>query len=300
VHVRKTSEAELAAEFDRHRPYLMGVAYRMLGSRPDAEDAVQESWLRLRRQDGAIDDLRAWLTRVVSRISLDLLRSQGRRCEDPLDDGPRDADGRAGGDAAALASPGPPSSADPASRAELMDRVTEALVIVLDRLSPEERLAYVLHDVFALPFDELADILDRSPQAARKLASRARERVRGAEDAPGRVRATKAQQRAVVEAFLEAAGSGDFERLVGILHPDVVFHIDQGAEGMRIVRSRDEIAHGARLYREANTGAEYRIVEVADGYGVLTLRPDGSTSLLVLTIEDGLITAMHAAPADRG
>jgi RNA polymerase sigma-70 factor (ECF subfamily) len=287
----ETSDARLATEFDQHRPYLTAVAYRMLGSRPDAEDAVQEAWLRLRRQDGAIGDLRAWLTRVVSRISLDLLRARGRRREDPLD-------AEAPDDTAASASPSPAlaAAADPASHAELMDRVTEALVVVLDRLGPEERLAYVLHDVFGLPFDEIAEVVDRTPQATRKLASRARERVRGADDGPGRVRATKAQQRAVVEAFLEAAGGGDFERLVSILHPDVEFRIDEGAAGVRIVRGPHEIAQGATAYRRVNLGSEFRLVEVDGRYGVVTLRPDGSSSLLLLTIEGGLITAMEAAP----
>jgi RNA polymerase sigma-70 factor (ECF subfamily) len=285
------NETELAAEFDRHRPYLTAVAYRMLGSHPDAEDAVQEAWFRLRRQEGAIGDLRAWLTRVVGRISLDLLRTRSGRREDPLDAPP--VAGAADRPGAARAA----GAADPADRAELVDRVTQALVVVLDRLTPEERLAYVLHDVFALPFDEIAEIIDRTPQTARKLASRARERVRGAEDAPGRVRATKEQQRAVVEAFLEAAGSGDFERLLSILHPAVVFRIDQGVDGVRIVRSRDEIAHGASAFRQANAGAEYRIVERDGRVGVLTRRPDGSTTLLMFTIEDGLVTAMESAPA---
>ncbi|WP_348786521.1 sigma-70 family RNA polymerase sigma factor [Leifsonia sp. NPDC080035] len=294
----ETTQTELAAEFDRQRSYLVAVAYRMLGSRADAEDAVQEAWFRLRRQDSAIGDLRAWLTRVVSRISLDLLRSRGRRREDPLveDAGPGGATAVGPSGPSAVAA-GAAMSGDPALRAEQVDRVTEALVIVLDRLSPEERLAYVLHDVFGLPFDDIAGILDRTPQATRKLASRARERVRGADDVPGRPRATKAQQRAVVEAFLEAAGSGDVERLVRILHPDVVFRIDEGAEGVRVVRGPEQIAHGATAFRTANAGTDFRIVESDGRFGVLSRRPDGSVALLLFTVEGDRIVAMQAAPA---
>jgi RNA polymerase sigma-70 factor (ECF subfamily) len=211
-------DATLWAErFERRRPRLSALAYRMLGSRAEAEDAVQEAWLRLSRSDDGIDNLDGWLTTVVGRVCVDMLRARGRRREDyvgtwlpepvvSLDD---DGD-------------------DPERRALLADSVALALLVVLETLTPAERLAFVLHDMFAVPFEEIAPIVDRSPAATRQLASRARRRVRGAPTTPDTDLAT---QRRVVDAFLVAARAGDFEGLVAVLDPDVVFRADTGSRG---------------------------------------------------------------------
>ena len=202
-------------EFEQHRPQLEAVAYRMLGSVTEAEDALQEAWLRLSRSDtGAVDNLGAWLTTVVGRVCLDMLRTRRTRREDyvgswlpePIvivDDAP-----------------------NPEEEAVIADSVSLALFVVLETLTPPERLAFVLHDMFSVPFDEIAAIIDRSPEAARQLASRGRRRVRGASAVPD---ADLAQQREVVNAFLAASRAGDFDALVAVLDPDVVFRVDAGA-----------------------------------------------------------------------
>lgn len=269
----------LAAEFDLHRAYLVTVAYRMLGVHADAEDAVQESWFRLERAEDAIDDLRAWLTRVVSRICLDQLRSRTRRQENPLDRLPD-------------VEPAHPDDG-PAARAEQVDRVGYALMLVLEQLTPDERLAYVLHDVFGMPFEEVAGAVGRSPQATRKLASRARERVRGAAPSSPQERATRAQQREVVEAFLGAARSGDFARLVGVLHPDAEFRVDQGADGLRIVRGAELVASQAAQFHRFAQDYAFEIVELGDGFGVLASQGGVPSSLLLFRSVAGLITEME-------
>jgi len=200
----------LADEFDRHRAHLRAVAQRMLGSTGEADDAVQEAWLRLTRSDTeAIDNLGGWLTTVVARICLDQLRSRTSRRETALPET----------EASLPADPAP--AVDPEHEAVLADSVGLALLVVLDSLSPAERLAFVLHDLFAVPFDEIAPLLDRTPEATRQLASRARRRVRGSSAAPDRSR-----QREVVRAFLAASREGDFEGLLALLDPDVVFRAD--------------------------------------------------------------------------
>jgi RNA polymerase sigma factor (sigma-70 family) len=212
----------LAAEFERHRAHLRAIGYRMLGSMTEAEDAVQEAWVRLDRGDpGGTDDLRGWLTVVVGRICLDLLRTRRSRREtyvgtwlpEPLVTMPgaetRDHD-------------------SPEHDAVLADSVGLALLVVLETLSPPERLAFVLHDVFGVTFDEIAPIVDRTPAAARQLASRARRRVKAEAPDPD---ADLVVQRRVVDAFLAAARAGDFEGLVAILAPDAVFHLDGGGHG---------------------------------------------------------------------
>ena len=201
----------LAERFEAERGRLRGVAYRMLGSLGEAEDAVQEAWLRLGRADsGSIDNLEGWLTTVVARVCLDMLRSRKSRGEQPLDDQAPAADrGHA---------------PDPEEELLLADSVGLALLVVLDTLEPAERLAFVLHDMFDLSFDEIAPIVGRSTAAARQLASRARRRVRGAAAAPD-----IARQREVVGAFLAAARGGDFEALVSVLDPEVVFRPDPAA-----------------------------------------------------------------------
>ena len=205
----------LTQRFEENRPRLRGVAYRMLGSLCEAEDAVQEAWLRLERTDTAkVENLAGWLTTVVSRVCLDVLRARRSRREEPL------------GQRASL--PGAPrgEGADPESEAVLADSVGLALLIVLDTLTPAERLAFVLHDLFAVPFDEIAPIVGRSPDAAKQLASRARRRVRGA---PAPSDAGRARQREIVEAFVRAARAGDLQGLLAVLDPDAVIRIDAAA-----------------------------------------------------------------------
>jgi RNA polymerase sigma factor (sigma-70 family) len=226
----------LAEQFEHQRTRLRAVAYRMLGSLSEAEDAVQETWLRLSRSDSEeIENLGAWLTTVVGRVSLNMLRSRRSRREEPIE----------------VYVPEPivdsADGTDPEHEALLADSVGLALLVVLEALSPTERLAFVLHDMFAVPFEDIAPIVDRSPEAARQLASRARRRVRGAAPAPD---ADLAAQREVVDAFLAAARDGDFEALVSVLDPDVVLRADQGvgAPTSRIVRGAATVARQASSY----------------------------------------------------
>src|SRR5438309_3947617 len=203
---RVESRAELAREFERHRPYLRAIAYRMLGSVTEAEDALQEAWLRLdRHPPEEAEDLRPWLTTVVGRICLDMLRARRSRHEDYA--------------GSWLPEPVVAAEDSPEDEAMLADAVGLALLVVLETLTPAERLAFVLHDVFAVPFEEIAPVVDRTPTAARQLASRARRRVQGAATVPD---ADLARQRKVVDAFLAAARGGDFEALLSLLDPDVL------------------------------------------------------------------------------
>ena len=228
----------LAERFEEHRTRLRVVAYRMLGSLSEADDAVQEAWLRLSRTDAdGIENLGGWLTTVVARVSLNMLRSRGGRREEPI--GVRVPDpivDRADG-------------TDPEHEALLADAVGLALLVVLDTLSPAERLAFVLHDMFAVPFDEIAPIVDRSPEAARQLASRARRRLQGERTAPD---ADLDTQREVVDAFLAAARDGDFDGLLAVLDPDVVLRADVGplAGGSREVRGAANVARQAQTYSQ--------------------------------------------------
>src|SRR6184192_32235 len=205
----------LGRPFEESRPHLRAVAYRMLGSLSEADDAVQEAWLRLSRSDTSeVENLKGWLTTVVARVCLDMLRSRKARPEDPV--GPQSPEPTVGRE-------GP---IDPEQEALLADSVGLALLVVLDRLNPAERLAFVMHDMFAVPFEEIAVILDRTPEAARQLASRARRRVQAKEsDASANV----SEHRKVVDAFLTALRSGDFEGLVAALDPDVLVRIDEAA-----------------------------------------------------------------------
>jgi RNA polymerase sigma factor (sigma-70 family) len=205
----------LAEQFEAHRAHLRAVAYRMLGSGNEAEDAVQESWLHLRRADtSGVENLGGWLTTVVARVCLDMLRARTARREEPLEaSGPEPIASGAGGN-------------DPEHEAVLADSVGLALLVVLDTLNPAERLAFVLHDIFAVSFDEIAPIVGRSPTAARQLASRARRRVRGAATPPD---ADLGRQREVVDAFLAASRGGDFAALLAALDPDVVLRADPAA-----------------------------------------------------------------------
>jgi RNA polymerase sigma factor (sigma-70 family) len=228
--------------FEENRPRLRGVAYRMLGSLSEAEDAVQEAWLRLNRIDTAtVENLGGWLTTVVSRVCLDMLRSRKSRREEPI--------------AAQVSEPSVVrgQGADPESEAVLADSVGVALLVVLETLTPAERLAFVLHDLFAMPFDEIGSIVGRSPAATKQLASRARRRVRGS---PAPSDADKARQREVVDAFLRAAHEGDLEGLLAVLDPDAVIRIDGAA---RIAFGAADAAATTRELRGASTWATQMI-----------------------------------------
>jgi RNA polymerase sigma factor (sigma-70 family) len=226
----------LARRFEEQRPHLRAVAYRMLGSPGEAEDAVQEAWFRLSRSDAEeIENLGGWLTTVVSRVCLDMLRSRGTRREEPLD---------AQRDGVAAGATGP---AEPEREALLADAIGPALLVVLDTLEPAERLAFVLHDLFAVPFDEIAPMVGRSPAAARQLASRARRRVQGATSG---IDADLARQRAVVDAFLAASRDGEFEALLALLDPDVVLR----ADGAAVEGGAPREARGAAAVAETFAG----------------------------------------------
>jgi RNA polymerase sigma-70 factor (ECF subfamily) len=214
------SEADwLAGRFEENRSHLQAVAFRMLGSLSEADDAVQEAWLRLSRSDTSdIDNLSGWLTTVVARVCLDMLRSRASRREEPL-----------GGQLPELAAHSSETGGDPEDEALLADSVGTALLVVLGTLGPAERVAFVLHDMFAVPFDEVAAIVGRSPAAARQLASRARRRVQGADAVTS---GHQSRQREIVDAFLAASRGGDFEALLVLLDPDVVLRADQAVVRM--------------------------------------------------------------------
>ncbi|NUP39305.1 MAG: sigma-70 family RNA polymerase sigma factor [Streptomyces sp.] len=242
------SDDLLAERFEAHRGHLRAVAYRMLGSTAEAEDAVQEAWLRLSRSDSdGVANLGGWLTTVVGRVCLDMLRSRRTRREEPLNAVEEAAD------------------ADPERDAVLADSVGLALLVVLETLDPAERLAFVLHDMFAVPFDEIAPIVDRTPAAARQLASRARRRVQGAPVTPPEP--DLALQRQVVGAFLAAARQGDFDALVAVLDPDVVTRSESSVLPVR--RGAAEVARGALFSAAMADASELALVEgrVAVVYG---------------------------------
>jgi RNA polymerase sigma factor (sigma-70 family) len=263
----------LAERFEANRTHLRAVAYRMLGSLSEADDAVQEAWLRLSRSDtSGVKNLGGWLTTAVARVCLDLLRSRQARREEPL--------------GTHVPEPIAPSGADPEQEAILANSVGLALLVVLDTLNPAERLAFVLHDLFDLPFDEIAPIVGRSPAAARQLASRARRRVRGA-PAPG---TDLTRQREVVDAFLAASRAGDFDALVAVLDPDVVLRADHAAAppGGTEVRGAKAVARGALVYSVRNRMARPALVNGAVG---LVLAPRGRLLVaLRFTIVGGKIT----------
>jgi RNA polymerase sigma factor (sigma-70 family) len=270
----------LAQRFEAQRPQLRAVAYRMLGSLSEAEDAVQEGWLRLARSDAAaIDNLAAWLTTVVGRVCLDMLRSRKARREEPLD----------------VRLPDPILSAadgalDPEQEAVLADSVGLALLVVLDTLSPAERLAFVLHDMFAVPFQEIAPIVGRSVDATKMLASRARTRIRGSAPIPD---ADLARQREVVNAYIAAARQGDFDGLVRILDPDVVLRADGGPTGFpsRYIRGAEAVASSAMSFRHL---AQYGRALLVNGEpGAITIRDGEPLSLLAFTVVGGRIVEIN-------
>jgi RNA polymerase sigma factor (sigma-70 family) len=266
----------MAERFEEHRGHLRAVAYRMLGSLSEADDAVQEAWLRLRRAEaGEVENLGGWLTTVVARVSLNMLRSRSSRREEPLDvHVPEPIVARDDG-------------TDPEYEALVADSVGLAMLVVLDRLSPPERLAFVLHDMFAVPFDEIGRIVDRSPEAARQLASRARRRVQGRQVAPD---ADLDTQREVVEAFLAAARDGDFDALVAVLDPDVVLRADMGAGpagGSREVRGAEAVAGQAVTY--SRLGLVVRRALVNGAAGIVSTRDGRPFSVGGITVRGGRI-----------
>jgi RNA polymerase sigma factor (sigma-70 family) len=270
----------LAERFEEHRSYLHSVAYRMLGSTGEADDAVQEAWLRLSRSDSdAVDNLRAWLTTVVGRVSLDMLRARKARREEPND---------------------PPHpelivtdvpEENPAEEAELADSVGLAMLVVLETLSPAERIAFVLHDMFSVPFSEIGEITGRSADAARQLASRARRRVRGAAPPPA---TDIEEQRRVVDAFLAAAREGDFESLLNLLDPDVVFkfHTVEGDP-----RAREPVVGAGTVARRALRGARTfaphgRPALVNGKPGIVTVIDGKRFATMDCTVRDGRLSAI--------
>jgi RNA polymerase sigma factor (sigma-70 family) len=244
----------LAERFEANRTHLRAVAYRMLGSVSEADDAVQESWLRLSRSDTAeVENLRAWLTTVVARVCLDMLRSRKSRREEPL--GPHVPEPIVSRE----------DGGDPEHEALVADSVGLAMLVVLEALAPPERLAFVLHDMFAVPFEEIAPIVDRSPAAARQLASRARRRVQGSAPLPD---VDRSRQREVVDAFVAAARDGDFEALVAVLDPDVVFRVDRGTVRSKVLRGASAVAEEALTFARLAPLARPALVNGTPGFVV--------------------------------
>ncbi|MEV5884673.1 sigma-70 family RNA polymerase sigma factor [Streptomyces sp. NPDC052020] len=280
----------LAERFEGHRGQLNAVAYRMLGSLAEAEDAVQEAWLRLSRTDAAgeadgIDNLGGWLTTVTGRICLDMLRTRTARREEPMDD------------QTAVFVPDPllrplPHD-DPEQEALHADAVGMALLVVLETLEPAERLAFVLHDMFAVPFDDIAPVVERSPAAARQLASRARRRVRAATPAAD---PDLGRQKKVLDAFLAASREGDFDALLALLHPDVVLRADagavvRGAAATKLVRGARAVAEQAAMFSPFAHAARPALVNGA--IGAVTVIEGRPLAVMGVTIADGRITGMY-------
>ena len=265
----------LAQEFEQYRTHLNRVAYRMLGSTAEAEDAVQEAWLRLSRSDAAaVKNLGGWLTTVVARVCLDLLRARRARNEElshdweiepivSIDDSPED-------------------------EALLADSIGVALLVVLESLTPAERLAFVLHDMFGVPFDEIAEILERSSDAAKQLASRARRRVRGAAPATD---PNRAEQRRLVDAFLAASRGGDFDALVAILHPDAVFRLRGGSLEPVTVHGAEDVARTV-LARGSRLAHLARPAIVNGGAGALVGSPEAPFSVVAFGVAEGRIVSL--------
>ncbi len=264
----------LALQFEDQRPHLRAVAYRMLGSLSEADDAVQNAWLRLSRADTSeVENLRAWLTTIVARVALNMLRSRKTRAEQPLD--------------VRVPDPviDPADGTNPEHETLLADSVGLALLVVLETLTPAERLAFVLHDMFGVPFAEIAPVVERSPETTRQLASRARRRVRGAPVPDADLNA----QWEVVEAFQAAAQKGDFDALVAVLHPDVVLRADGGLTGLsRHVHGAEAVA-GQALFWEQQADLILRRALVNGVPGVVALRDGKPFSVGAFTVEHGRI-----------
>jgi RNA polymerase sigma factor (sigma-70 family) len=278
---------QLAERFEACRPHLRSVAYRMLGSLSDAEDAVQETWLRLSRSDtDSIENLQGWLTTVVGRICLDMLRSRNVRREQPFETYvPDPIVSRADG-------------GDPEQDALLVDSVGLAMMVVLDALSPAERLAFVLHDMFDVPFDDIAPIVERTPTTTRQLASRARRRV---QDSAPAAETNRRSQQAVVDAFLAASRQGDFMALLAVLDPDIVLRADGGSveRGIsKLVRGAQAVASQAVMYSQLAPFARSVLVNGVPGF--ITVKDGKPISILGLTVSNGKLIEMNIlADPDR-
>ena len=264
----------LAERFEEQRTHLRAVAYRMLGSLSEADDAVQDAWLRLSRADTSeVENLTAWLTTVVARVALNMLRSRKTHGEQPLD--------------AHVPDPivDPADGTNPEHEAMLADSVGLAMLVVLETLSPPERLSFVLHDMFAVPFDEIGTILDRSPEAARQLASRGRRRVRGTAPVPD---ADLSAQWEVIEAFLAAAREGDFDALVAVLDPDVTLRADLGLAGIsRYVRGAETVASQAMMWSQVGLTVHRALINGAAG--LVSMREGRPFSVGAFTVRGGRI-----------
>ena len=279
------TEDWLADRFEAQRPHLRAVAYRMLGSLSEADDAVQEAWLRLRRSDAAaIENLGGWLTTVVARVSLNMLRARKAKREESLE-------GRVPDPVVS-----PAGGGDPEQEALIADSVGLALLVVLETLTPAERLAFVLHDMFAVPFDEIGAITGRSPAAARKLASRARRHVQGEAPVPD---ADLARQRTVVDAFFAASRDGDFDALVAVLDPDIVLRAEEAGGRSHVIRGAREVA--ARAMRFQRMAPYVRPALVNGAAGVVVVPEDGRPfSVMGFTVTGGKVVAIDAiADPDR-
>jgi RNA polymerase sigma-70 factor (ECF subfamily) len=276
--VTVTKQDWLAQQFEEHRPHLRAVAYRMLGSLSEADDAVQDAWLRLSRTDTSdVENLGGWLTTVVARVALNMLRSRNTRREQPID--------------VHVPDPviDPADGTDPEHEALLADSVGLALLVVLETLPPAERLAFVLHDMFAVPFSEIGAILERSPDAARQLASRGRRRVRGSAPLPD---PDLGAQWEAVEAFLAAARDGDFERLVGVLDPDVVLRADGGLTGLsHRVQGAETVASQALSFSRVDLTVRRALVNGAAG--MVSLRDGRLFSVGAVTVRNGKIVEIN-------
>ena len=277
-----TEEEQLAAGFEVHRPYLHAIAFRILGSHADADDAVQEAWLRLARTGGGIEDLRGWLTTVTGRICLDALRRRGVRGEQRLELGvgmlPQE--------------PAAGSRIDPEEQALLADSVGLALYVVMDALTPAERVSFILHDVFEVPFDAIAAILGRSTAATKMLASRARGRIRLGTPAT----AADAAAREVVDAFFAAAGRGDLAGLLAVLAPEVELRT-QGPDGTVVVRGAGEVAARATMAAGPRAGTVLHPVLVDGVPGVLITVGGRPVTVMAFTVADGAIAAIRVLTA---
>jgi RNA polymerase sigma factor (sigma-70 family) len=270
----------LAQRFQEHRPRLRALAYRMLGSTSEADDALQEAWIRLSRSKaGEIDNLQAWLLSVVGRVALNMLRSRKRRGEQPLEAHlPDPIVDRAEG-------------IDPEHEALLSDSVGLALLVVLETLTPAERLAYVLHDMFSVPFEQIGAILERSPEAARQLASRARRRIRSAHTTPHHAEAGAHQEEEVVEAFLAAARNGDFDALLAVLDPDIVERVDTGSGTIVEVRGALNVARRAMAASQRD-GLVGRLALINGAAGWVSVLDAELYAIGALTVQNGRITTM--------
>jgi RNA polymerase sigma-70 factor (ECF subfamily) len=284
VTVSECDHEWLASQFEAHRSHLRGVAYRMLGSTSEADDAVQEAWLRLSRTGGdGVENLGGWLTTVVGRIALDMLRSRTSRREEPLPEVPH-------------INTGPALEEDPEQAAMTADAVGLALLVVLETLTPSERVAFVLHDLFAVPFDEIAPIVGRTPAAARQLASRARRRVQGANDGEGEIanQALQLEQRRrkreIVEAFLAASRQGDFAALLAALDPNVVMRADAAAREMG---AAPEIVGADAVAEMFSGGAKVARLALIDGVpGLVWMEGKSPRVVFDIAIADGKINGI--------